>query len=126
VRSLGVGLQSIESVLAAASPPVIEGSAGYPSCGAYLADWDPLPTSFGVFMQAHYSLSTHECAICHGITQLVVGLTKLKYLLAHLSCWRRPLMKRELDPPNKSGEYCPARQTHCVRDRAPSSRIDLV
>ena len=28
----------------------------------------------------------------------------LKYLLGHITWWWRPVMKRELDPPKKSGE----------------------
>ena len=37
-------------------------------------------------------------------TQPLVGLTKSQ-VLRHIARWWRPQMKRELDPPKKSGEY---------------------
>ena len=36
------------------------------------------------------------------------------------------MVKHEVDPPNKSGEKCPARQTHCVGRRVHFSPIYLV
>ena len=96
VWSSGFVDEVLEAFFLVSVPPVVEGSSGDLCAGVDLTDRRPLPSSSyapaseshnvsGLLHEGTLGLSSYECATCCGLLQVVVGLAKLKYLLAHFS-----------------------------------------